>query len=468
MEIQKNINNKVVLKIVVPIAALLIIYFGMSIYFMNHFCFGSKINGISASGKTVEEVSQELESKTKDYSLKLIEKNDKTEEIQASKINLKYDASDEIKKLKDDQGAFGWIINIFKSKDYELKDTISYDEEKLNATVNSLACFDKKNIQEPVSATLKYENGEYSIVDEVSGNKVDKDVLKDKIIGAILNNDESLNLEESGCYVEPKFKSDSQEVLDAQSELNKYVSTVVNYDIRGNSETLDGSIINKWLTVDENCKVIFDEKQVKNYVYGLASKYDTTGVTKKFKTSTGKEVQVYGGSYGWKIDRNGEAEDLISAVKEGKTINKEPKYSQKGNSNNANDIGNTYVEVNLTTQHLWCYKNGVVTVDTDIVTGNVSANTATPAGIYKIESKSQKFNLQGKNADGTPYTQPVDYWMPFNGGIGLHDANWRNGQFGGDIYINNGSHGCVNCPPEITGKIYDSVEVGTPVICYTE
>ena len=68
MEIQKNINNKVVLKIVVPIAALLIIYFGMSIYFMNHFCFGSKIHERSASVDRVEGVSEELEAKTTDYS----------------------------------------------------------------------------------------------------------------------------------------------------------------------------------------------------------------------------------------------------------------------------------------------------------------------------------------------------------------------------------------------------------------
>ena len=54
--------------------------------------------------------------------------------------------------------------------------------------------------------------------------------------------------------------------------------------------------------------------------------------------------------------------------------------------------------------------------------------------------------------------------MPFNGNIGLHDAYWRYGVFGGNIYMIDGSHGCVNLPKEAAHKIYDNVESGTPVL----
>ena len=47
----------------------------------------------------------------------------------------------------------------------------------------------------------------------------------------------------------------------------------------------------------------------------------------------------------------------------------------------------------------------------------------------------------------------------------MHDATWRR-TFGGSIYLNNGSHGCVNLPKKIAAKIYDCVETGFPVICY--
>ena len=38
--------------------------------------------------------------------------------------------------------------------------------------------------------------------------------------------------------------------------------------------------------------------------------------------------------------------------------------------------------------------------------------------------------------------------------------------FGGDIYITNGSHGCVNTPLDAMKKIYDVVSYGFPVIVY--
>ena len=66
---------------------------------------------------------------------------------------------------------------------------------------------------------------------------------------------------------------------------------------------------------------------------------------------------------------------------------------------------------------------------------------------------------------GADYESPVTYWMPFNGGIGLHDATWRS-RFGGSIYYYSGSHGCVNLPYSAAADIYSIVEAGMPVVCY--
>jgi len=63
------------------------------------------------------------------------------------------------------------------------------------------------------------------------------------------------------------------------------------------------------------------------------------------------------------------------------------------------------------------------------------------------------------------YNQPVDYWMPFNGGIGLHDASWRS-KFGGEIYIKDGSHGCVNIPPKYADDVFGYVNIGTKVLVH--
>ena len=101
------------------------------------------------------------------------------------------------------------------------------------------------------------------------------------------------------------------------------------------------------------------------------------------------------------------------------------------------------------------------------VTGNLSKDYDTPPGIFPLTYKERDRVLRGaKRADGTyEYESPVSYWMPFNGGIGLHDANWRS-SFGGEIYKTSGSHGCVNLPPSAVPALYEMVYKGMPVICY--
>ena len=61
-------HKKIVLGIIISICTLLIIYFGMAIYFMNHFYFGSTINSISVSGKSVEDVNEQMASEIQNIS----------------------------------------------------------------------------------------------------------------------------------------------------------------------------------------------------------------------------------------------------------------------------------------------------------------------------------------------------------------------------------------------------------------
>ena len=60
----------------------------------------------------------------------------------------------------------------------------------------------------------------------------------------------------------------------------------------------------------------------------------------------------------------------------------------------------------------------------------------------------------------------VTYWMAFEGnGIGFHDATWQD-SFGGDTYLDNGSHGCVNLPLSFAEELYSSVYLYMPVYVY--
>ena len=130
-------------------------------------------------------------------------------------------------------------------------------------------------------------------------------------------------------------------------------------------------------------------------------------------------------------------------------------------------MGNTYAEVNLTTQHMYYVKDGHIALETDVVTGNPNKGNATPTGVYSLAYKAKDQTLKGtKKADGTyEYETPVKYWMPFNGGIGFHDADWQP-YFGGDRYLTGGSHGCINTPKDKMEELFDCVQIGTPVVMF--
>ena len=121
--------------------------------------------------------------------------------------------------------------------------------------------------------------------------------------------------------------------------------------------------------------------------------------------------------------------------------------------------GKTYIEVNISLQTMWYYKDGKLLVETPVVTG-MKGSADTPTGFYSVYERAQDTNLYGDD-----YVSHVDYWMAFLGGYGIHDASWRS-TYGGSIYTYDGSHGCINTPYNAVRTIYNNSGIGTFVIVY--
>ncbi|MCB2311431.1 L,D-transpeptidase/peptidoglycan binding protein [Clostridium tagluense] len=465
-ELEKSIirpikkRKKIVTGIIISICTLLVIYFGMAIYFMNHFYFGSEINGISVSGEIVENVNKQMASEIQKYKLNIKERGGKSEQINGKDVGLKYNSDGQFKDFKDRQNPYKWVSAVFNKKDSKMVEGIKYDKNLLKERVDKLSCFDSSNVIEPKNASFKYTDNGYMIVGEVLGNKVNKDILYEHVSAAVSKGEATIDLESINYYVNPQYTSKSKKVVDTRSMLNKYVSSKITYTFGEDKELLDSSTINKWIVVDENIKVTFDEKEVENYMDELSNKYNTIGKSRNFVSSSKKAMNINTGDYGWSINKDKETEALISTIKEGKTITKEPAYTQTALYHGNDDMGNTYVEIDLTTQHLWFYKNGSLIVQGDVVTGTEGSVNATPPGIYKLKYKEKNATLKGQG-----YAAPVNFWMPFNGGIGIHDASWRD-KFGGVLYKSAGSHGCINSPYDLAKTVFDNIESGTPVVCY--
>ncbi|OOM75972.1 putative peptidoglycan binding domain protein [Clostridium puniceum] len=408
MEAKKNRSDNIIKYIIVFSITLLSLYLIFA------------VNIIKVSAKTLDEKS------SSEYTLTLYEAGGIKEQINGVDIKLSYNS-----------------------------DQVYYDETLLNEAINKLLCLAGNSIFKSQDPTFVYENNTYTISKELYGNSINKNILYENITKAIKNKEKKINLEKLNCYEKPNFTSNSKEVIKAKDILNKYVSSRITYNYEGLVQVLDGYKIKDFISVDGNFQVILDETKIKNYVDNLANSYNS---------ALGTSIPVNGGYYGnnhsWIIDSLEETKVLIQNIKNGQTVTKNPIYKQTSAANYFSNIGNTFVEIDMTKQHLWYYKDGYLVVDGDVVTGNVSNGTSTPEGVYKLYSKEKDTVLRGED-----YASPVSFWMPFNKNIGLHDANWRI-EFGSDIYINYGSHGCVNAPYYVAKTVYENINIGTFIICH--
>lgn len=449
------------------VGAAAVIYLGFSVYFMNHFYFNTTINGVKFSAKSVSDVERYMEDQVNGYVLTMNESDGGTEQISGSDISLSYKKGDELEKLVKNQNAFLWPEGLIKTPEITASVGVTYDDEKLASLIAGLSCMQAENQVAPVNAHPEYDGNQFVVIPEQTGSQIDTETFNNAVKESIEGFKDTLDLTESDCYVKPQFTSESQEVTAACDAMNKYLTASITYTFGSQTEVVDKELISQWVTVDDAMAVTFNSDAVAQYVQDLASKYNTYQRQRTFVSGSGNTVSVEGGDYGWIIDRDAETQALEANIQNGEVVTRDATYAQTAASHDGADWGNTYVEVDLTNQYMYLFVNGAVVTQGPIVTGKPSIGDATPQGVYLIKYKQKNATLRGpKQADGSyEWESPVSFWMPFNGGIGLHDAPWQ-AAFGGDRYLTHGSHGCVNLQYDVAETVYNNVDAGTPVVCH--
>lgn len=429
---------------------------------------GTKINGIGIGGLTVDEAKNQIEGfYSSEYKLTIKEKGGKSEVIKGDQIGYKAVVPDGLSKILEEQNASGRLSGPSVDNGHTMQMTVQIDDGALDSRIKGLGCISGSGIVTTADAHVSaYEEGAaFTIIPEVYGNNVDVEKTTALIKAAVASGQADVDLEASGCYYTVKVTKDDQQLKDLTDTMNRCKDMTITYQFGDQTTALSGQTICTWILGSADGQINVDQGQAAAFVKSLADQYDTAGKTRVFHTVTGRDVELTG-PFGWKLNQGEETAALIAMIRTGQTQTREPVYSKKGASR-VTDWGNTYVEIDLTAQHVYMIKDGATVWDAPCVTGNVSKNYTTPPGIYSLAYKETDRILRGeKKPDGTyEYESHVNYWMPFNGGIGLHDADWR-GKFGGTIYQYSGSHGCVNLPPAKAQLLYDMVYTGMPVICY--
>ena len=467
-------HKKPVLICGIVVLVLLIVYLAGMLYYNDKFLNGTMVNGSDVGGMTLQKANDQLSKKVNGQSLKLIFNDGQSEVLQSAQLGVSYNKDNSLNQLMKNQNKWAWFIGFFKNEKNTLTDLIQISDENLTNGIASMEHAKEENQIAPTDAYIQYKDGSFSIIEETLGSKFNIEELVKNIKVALSEGKQQLDVTKANGYVKPQVYKDDQDLNNQLQAANEYCLSAITYTTpKGKEIALDGSTLITWLSKQDDGSYTKDESVFKEkltaFVKELASQYNSIGATRTFTGKDGQSHTVSGGTYGFRVSTDSEVSALLKMINENKSENNRiPEHTGQLPSGENGGLGTTYLEINITKQHLWFVKDGSVVLESDFVSGKESDPTRlTPSGTYYIYNKERNRVLRGtKQPNGKyEYESPVSYWMPFNKGIGLHDASWRS-TFGRDIYINSGSHGCINLPTGFAGSLYSQIYVNLPVVVY--
>lgn len=324
----------------------------------------------------------------------------------------------------------------------------------------------------PKDAALAYDEQaqDFVITPAQYGRYINAAAVMGAMDQAVAALEPALTLEPDAYGEAPQLTEEAPEMQAALAEAQSYLALDLTYSFTPNggetsTVTLDRPTLASLFLVGEDGRTLeVDEEALGSYVNTLAETYAGESTSSQFKTTGGSYINISVTSAGQSVDSQALYTDMLESLRNKATGTREAPYAAQDDQD-AGFWGGNYVEIDLSSQHLWCYRNGECVVSCSVVSGCVVNKTTTPTGCFTIFAKDSDRYLKGTNIDGSTYNSYVSYFMPFSGGCGIHDATWRS-NFGGDIYLYSGSHGCVGVTLGNAKKIFNNVSVGTHVVVY--
>ena len=444
------------------------------------------VNGISIGGMNVNEAAEAVHSGTAVDKLVLKKLNGETVTIDYSKIDYTYSTADELNKIMNQESKALWFVNLINKSSYTISTDGTYSEDKLKEIIEN-ASF---GVTPSKNAKIVMQDDGFVIEPEVQGDIADTEKVFEVAKEAINNGVEEINLLDEDCYKKPSVvSSDLQGKLE---ELNKVFNLEVKLDFDYTTENLTYDVFKDWVTIKKDGSYTIDQESVWEWVNSIREKYDTLNKTRKFKSTMQGTVKIkaqrgadgkFDGIFGYFLDADKTAEAICKALKKGENTTIEPVYWTNGGytydtqgkvkrsaddeKNVISDISqlDTYIEVDLTNQMLWYYKNGKVKHKCGVVSGMPTKERMTYPGIYQLWMKERNKTMRGRTSEGS-YESKCSYWNYISqNSIGIHDATWQS-SFGGDRYKYYGSHGCVGISLSDAQYIYENIPLGTVVIMF--
>ena len=453
------------------IGLLVVVYIGGLVFFSMNTYPNTSVNGVDRSMVSKETM---FEPSSEDGKIKVVGRDKLDFDINLKDIDYKRMIDG---KPEHNQNPLLWPVEVFKNHEYTIKYNSRFDKAKLDKIIADSKVLEDQTKPEDAVIIYDEKDNKYEIKPEVKGDSISEEKVKKSILDAINSGKEKLNLE--NLYENPKVTSKDEKLNKELKKIQDITSKKFVFDFEDRKFELTGKKLFDLYDDTDKGKVLNKDK-VSDYVAEIARETDTYGTKRSFKATGLGDITVEPGIYGWQMNVSDTSDNLISMINEGKEGNVEVVYNSTDTfeytamSRKENDIGNTYIEIDLSRQYLWYYENGELVVSTPVVTGmsttmdkNGFRKAATPVGVNKVWVKESPKVLKGVNeTTGEDYALPIDYWIYMGWtGSGIHDTKDRPA-FGGNVYSYDGSSSCINTPIKAMATLYEHVEYGTPVVIY--
>lgn len=466
----KKLLRFLVLFLLVGILLMLGMGLALGLYYRNHFPVNTWINGVYCTGKTLEQVNRELSQKTDVPAAVIVGMDGRDGQLDLRRADGRADYTAVLDRYLYKNAFFLWAENIREPVREELEaDSYVYDRDKLRENFEELDIISEARKTDPGVRLIRSVRG-YELQD---GNTAHLDVEQAfAYLEECLSRGEChVDLADGNCYAALEDSEYDERVRMIWDRLQEYTDRSIVYDMGTEDIPLSADVLCDFLDVGKDALpvpaagggLVLNEGKIRAWLEGLAQTYNTVGTELEFHATRGDVVKVKYETYGTELDVETETAYLTKVLSGSGGTEEDrhvPAYFHQGYVRGLDDIGGTYIEVDMTEQHMYYYVDGELALDTDVVTGCTGLRRGTPQGVNFVYAKQRNRILRGPD-----YASPVKYWMPVRGHVGIHDADWRS-RFGGKIYKTDGSHGCINTPPKKMAELYEMVEIGTPVITF--
>lgn len=380
-------------------------FLALTWYYSRTFVVNTWINGVYCTGMTVEEVNSELTRTVEIPELVIADSQGQRWSVDLAQADYRVDYTASLQEYLRRSGQSSWFGRDTTVEKYLVPQN-SWNPEKLKELVSGLAWVRAAGEQSTAVEIRVGETGEEPyILFDGKRNRLDVDKLCAYVQQCLENGIYEVQIAQGDCYTDLEDTPEDARQRERFAQLQAFFTSNLIYDMGAEQIEFGPEIMSSFLRKGSDGCPVWDEGElvigsshIREWVEQLAQQYDTVDTTRDFQTTEGRVVQVTYNTYGTRLDVEAEVDFLTQelAYEREEPLIHRPAYLQEGFCRGLDDIGGTYIEVDMGQQHMYYYQDGECLISVDVVTGNARRRWHTPEGINYVYNKQKNRILRGR------------------------------------------------------------------------